>query len=180
MTAHRTPHAVLFDRDGTLIEDVPYNGDPRFVRPLPGAREGLLEVRRHGLRAGVVTNQSGLAQGLFDPEQMRQVHARIDELIGPFDAWAVCPHHPDDGCPCRKPAPGLVIEAAARLGVRPDQCAVIGDIGSDMYAARAAGALGILVPTPRTREAEIEAEHRVAPNLLTAVHWLLGDRQVIS
>ncbi|MGY0008027.1 HAD-IIIA family hydrolase, partial [Micromonospora sp. I033] len=110
--------AVLLDRDGTLVEDVPYNGDPEKVRPLPGAREALDRLRAAGLRLAVVTNQSGLARGYFTEAQMHAVHARIEELLGPFDHWAICPHDDTDGCACRKPAPGLVHEAARALGTR--------------------------------------------------------------
>ncbi|NJP35964.1 HAD-IIIA family hydrolase, partial [Micromonospora sp. HSS6-12] len=99
---------MLLDRDGTLVEDVPYNGDPEKVRPVPGARAALDALRAAGLRLAVVTNQSGLAKGLFTEAQMRAVHARIEELLGPFDAWLVCPHDDADGCRCRKPAPGMV------------------------------------------------------------------------
>ncbi|UGY91604.1 D-glycero-alpha-D-manno-heptose-1,7-bisphosphate 7-phosphatase [Streptomyces gobiensis] len=173
--ARGVTRAVFFDRDGTLVEDVPYNGDPALVRLLPGAREAVEAVRARGLLTGIVTNQSGLARGLLGWDDLRRVHARIERLLGPFDVWAVCPHHPGEGCPCRKPAPGLVLDAATRLGVRPDRCAVIGDIGSDVAAARAAGAIGVLVPNGRTRHAEIDAAPCVAPDLLTAVHCLLGE-----
>ncbi|WP_238451695.1 HAD-IIIA family hydrolase, partial [Micromonospora sp. 4G55] len=105
---------MLLDRDGTLVEDVPYNGDPEKVRPMPGARAALDRLRAAGLRLGVVTNQSGLAKGLFTAAQMRAVHARIETLLGPFDTWQVCPHDDGDDCACRKPAPGLVHRAAGR------------------------------------------------------------------
>jgi histidinol-phosphate phosphatase family protein len=166
--------AVLFDRDGTLVVDVPYNGDPEQVRPVPGAVEAVAEARAAGLPIGVVTNQSGLARGAFTPEQMAAVHARIDGLFGPFDVWSVCPHGPDDGCDCRKPAPGSVRAAVDRLGVDPESCALVGDIGADVDAARAAGALGILVPTGATETAELAAAPIVCRDLGTAVAYLLG------
>ncbi|MGW4500983.1 D-glycero-alpha-D-manno-heptose-1,7-bisphosphate 7-phosphatase, partial [Micromonospora sp. NPDC004336] len=108
--------AVLLDRDGTLIEDVPYNGDPEKVRAVPGARVALDRLRAAGLRLAVVTNQSGLARGLFSEGQMRAVHARVERLLGRFDAWLVCPHGEGAGCGCRKPAAGLVWAAARELG----------------------------------------------------------------
>jgi histidinol-phosphate phosphatase family protein len=166
--------AVLFDRDGTLVVDVPYNGDPALVRPLPGAVEAVGEARAAGLPVGVVTNQSGLARGSFTPGQLAAVHARIEELFGAFDVWAVCPHGPEDGCDCRKPAPGSVRGAAERLGVEPGACALIGDIGADVDAARAAGAQGLLVPTAETRTREIAAAPIVCRDLGTAVALLLG------
>ncbi|MGV9804510.1 HAD-IIIA family hydrolase [Micromonospora chersina] len=171
--------AVLLDRDGTLVEDVPYNGDPEKVRPLPGAREALDRLRAAGLRLAVVTNQSGLARGYFTERDMHAVHARIEELLGPFDHWAVCPHDDTDGCACRKPAPGLVHEAARALGTAPRRCVLVGDIGRDMAAALAAGATGILVPTPVTRPEEVAEAPAVARDLPGAVDEILRrDRAV--
>ncbi|NES31064.1 D-glycero-alpha-D-manno-heptose-1,7-bisphosphate 7-phosphatase, partial [Micromonospora terminaliae] len=171
--------AVLLDRDGTLVEDVPYNGDPEKVRPLPGAREALDRLRAAGLRLAVVTNQSGLARGYFTERQMHAVHARIGELLGPFDHWAICPHDDTDGCACRKPAPGLVHEAARALGTVPRRCVLVGDIGRDMAAALAAGATGILVPTPVTRPEEVAEAPAVAWDLPGAVAEILRrDRAV--
>ncbi|MCK7624374.1 HAD family hydrolase [Streptomyces sp. RS10V-4] len=168
--------AVLFDRDGTLVADVPYNGDPDRVVPMPGARAALDAVRARGLAVGVVTNQSGVARGLLTRAQVEAVHRRVAALLGPFDVWAVCPHGPADGCGCRKPAPGLVLAACHRLGVPPGRAAVVGDIGSDLAAARAAGARGVLVPTPVTRAAEIAAAPHRAADLPEAVRQLLGRR----
>ncbi|KUL36940.1 hypothetical protein ADL22_23580 [Streptomyces sp. NRRL F-4489] len=168
--------AVLFDRDGTLVADVPYNGDPRLVAPMPGARAALAAVRAAGLAVGVVTNQSGVARGLLTRAQVEAVHRRVAELLGPFDVWAVCPHGPADGCGCRKPAPGLVLAACGRLGIPPARAAVVGDIGSDLAAARAAGARAVLVPTPVTRPEEIAAAPHRADDLLGAVRQLLARR----
>src|SRR5207244_2431964 len=114
-------------RDGTLIHDVPYNGDPAKMTPMPGARAALDLARRHGLRLGVVTNQSGVARGRLTPEQVGAVNDRVTELLGPFGSWQVCPHGPGDGCRCRKPAAGMILQAAAELGVAPAECVVIGD-----------------------------------------------------
>jgi HAD superfamily hydrolase (TIGR01662 family) len=164
--------AVLFDRDGTLVRDVPYNGDPDLVAAMPGAADAVRLAREAGLRVGVVTNQSGVARGLIGREQVDRVNRRVDELLGPFDTWQVCPHA--DGCRCRKPAPGLVQDAARALGVRPADCVVIGDIGSDLAAARAAGARSVLVPTPQTRSSELLGA-RVAASLGDAVRFALGD-----
>lgn len=163
------PAAVLFDRDGTLVHDVAYNGDPARVRPVPGARRAVEQVRAHGLPVAVVSNQSGLARGRFRPEDLARVNARIEELLGPFDAWAICPHDDGDGCGCRKPAPGLIHQAASQLRVRPEECVVIGDTGGDVEAALAAGARAILVPTPRTRREEVQRAPEVARDLGDAV-----------
>ncbi|MEU7751789.1 HAD-IIIA family hydrolase [Micromonospora sp. NPDC049101] len=172
--------AVLLDRDGTLIEDVPYNGDPEKVRPVPGARAALDRLRAAGLRLAVVTNQSGLARGFFSAEQMWAVHARVEELLGRFDAWLICPHDDADGCTCRKPAPGLVHAAARELGTTASRCAMVGDIGRDVAAALAAGAAGVLVPTPVTRPEEIAAAGWVAHDLPAAVDEILRRQQAVQ
>ncbi|MBV9011802.1 MAG: HAD-IIIA family hydrolase [Pseudonocardiales bacterium] len=170
------PAAVLFDRDGTLVHDVPYNTDPAAVWPVPGAREALDRLRDIGIPVGVVTNQSGVARGLISPAQLEQVNTRVSELLGPFDVWSICRHGEDDGCPCRKPAPGLVKDAAAQLGVPVGRCVVIGDTGADITAASAAGARGILVPTARTLRQEIQAAGEVAPDIAAALDLALSGR----
>jgi histidinol-phosphate phosphatase family protein len=167
------PDAVLFDRDGTLVVDVPYNGDPARVEPVPGAAAAVARLRAAGVPTAVVSNQSGVARGLLTEAQVRAVNARVEELLGPLGPWAWCPHAPADGCDCRKPAPGLILRAAERLGVDPARCVVIGDIGADVQAARAAGARAILVPTPITRAEEVAGADEVAPDLETAVDRVL-------
>jgi D-glycero-D-manno-heptose 1,7-bisphosphate phosphatase len=167
------PAAVLFDRDGTLVVDVPYNGDPEAVRAMPTALQAVAAVRAAGLPVGVVSNQSGIARGVVAAEEVAAVNARVDALFGGFGTWQVCPHGPEDGCPCRKPAPGLVLAAARALGVAPERVVVIGDIGADVGAARAAGASAVLVPTAATRPEEIEDADAVAPTLLAAVRLAL-------
>ncbi|MFG2466074.1 D-glycero-alpha-D-manno-heptose-1,7-bisphosphate 7-phosphatase [Streptomyces canus] len=171
---------VLFDRDGTLVHDVPYNGEPDLVRPVGGARQALDLLRARGVGTGVVTNQSGIARGLLATADVRRVNERIDELLGPFDVWAVCPHGPGDGCHCRKPRPGMILWAADRLRTPPERIAVIGDIGADVEAARRAGALGILVPTEQTRPEEIAAAEHVARDLPAAVRAVLSGRLPIG
>lgn len=166
--------AVLFDRDGTLVVDVPYNGDPALVDPMPGAVAAVARARAAGLATGVVSNQSGIARGLLTRTQVDAVNARVGQLFGGFGTWQVCPHAPADGCPCRKPAPGLVLAAAATLGVAPDRCVVVGDIGADVGAAAAAGARSVLVPTPTTRRAEVDAAPVVLRTLADAVDLVLS------
>ncbi|MEV4313907.1 HAD family hydrolase [Actinocrispum sp. NPDC049592] len=165
--------AILFDRDGTLIEDVPYNSDPAQVTPRENAAQAVRRVRARGIRTGVVTNQSGIARGLITREALQSVNERVDELLGPFDTWQVCPHGPEDGCGCRKPAPGMIVAACAELGVPPGEVVVIGDIESDMIAAAAAGAHAVLVPTPVTRDEEVGRAPIAAPDLGAAVDWVL-------
>ena len=165
--------AVLFDRDGTLVHDVPYNADPARVRTMPHARESLQRLRGRGIRLGVLSNQSGIGRGILTAAEVDAVNVRIDQLLGPFDLWIICPHVPADGCPCRKPAPGMVLTACRRLGVSPAETALIGDIGSDVEAAQASGARGILVPTRVTRAAEVDEAAEVAADLGAAVDLLL-------
>jgi histidinol-phosphate phosphatase family protein len=172
--AFARPAAVLFDRDGTLVADVPYNGDPGRVVAMPGAREAVGRLRAAGVPTAVVSNQSGVARGLLRAEQVEAVNRRVEELLGPLGPWLVCPHGPGDGCRCRKPGPGLIEAAARALGVAPADCVVIGDIGADVEAARAAGARAVLVPTAVTREEEVAAAREVAPDLPAAVDLLLG------
>jgi HAD superfamily hydrolase (TIGR01662 family) len=172
--------AVLFDRDGTLIVDVPYNGDPSLVEPMPGARPALDRLRAAGLRLGVVTNQSGLARGRFTAHQLAAVHARVAELLGPFDTWQVCPHDDTAGCRCRKPAPGMVRDAAAALGTTPERCVMIGDIGRDMEAAAAAGATGVIVPTAVTLPAEVAAAPAGAADLTAAADLVLARQALVT
>ncbi|MDM7991221.1 HAD-IIIA family hydrolase [Arthrobacter sp. zg-Y877] len=170
------PRAVLFDRDGTLVVDVPYNADPALVQPLPGAAEVLDRLRRQGVRVGVVTNQSGIGRGMLTAAQVERVNAAVENLLGPFDVWELCPHAPGYGCICRKPRPGMVLRAARRLGLDPVEVAVIGDIGADMRAAAAAGSRGVLVPTAVTRAEETAAAPLVASDLAGAVELLWGSR----
>ncbi|WSA89668.1 HAD-IIIA family hydrolase [Micromonospora sp. NBC_01796] len=155
-----------------------------LVEPVPGAREALDRLRAAGLRLGVVTNQSGLARGRFSHRDLERVNARVEELLGPFDTWQICPHGEPgpgvSGCRCRKPSPGMVSDAARALGTTPDRCVLVGDIGADMIAAGAAGAAGILVPTPQTRMEEIAAAPAVAGDLPGAVDLILRRQRLVS
>ena len=174
------PAAVFFDRDGTLVVDVPYCADPDLVTPVPTARAALCLLRAAGIPVGVVSNQSGIARGLLNREQVDAVNRRVDDLLGPFDVWQLCPHGPDDGCACRKPAPGMVLAAAQQLGVAPGDVAVVGDIGADVGAARAAGARSVLVPTEVTLPEEVATAPVVRPDLLAAVQYLLNTPATVT
>ncbi len=171
--ASRTSLA-LFDRDGTLIEDVVDLRDPADVRPMAGAREALRRLRSAGIPVGVVTNQASVGEGRVGADELAAVNARIEADLGPFRVWAVCTHRADAGCPCRKPRPSLVTRAARDCGVPPSACVVVGDIGSDVDAAHAAGATAILVPTAVTLPEEIQRAPRVALDLAAAVDMILA------
>ena len=168
---------MLLDRDGTLVVDVPYNGDPARVVAVPGARDAVERLRAAGVALAVVSNQSGVARGLLTHADVTAVNRRIEELLGPLGPWFVCPHGPDEGCACRKPQPGMVVAAAAALGVRPEDCVLIGDTGADVDAARAAGARAVLVPNAVTRADEVARAPEVAADLAAAVARVLGDRR---
>jgi len=168
---------VLLDRDGTLIVDVPYNAEPDRVVPMPTAVAALDRLRAAHIPTAVVSNQSGIARGLLTREQVDAVNTKVAQLLGPVGPFFVCPHGVEDACACRKPAPGLVLQATAALGVPASACALVGDIGADVAAALAAGARPVLVPTQATLAAEIAAAPEVAPNLLAAVALLLDGRE---
>ncbi len=141
--------AVLFDRDETLVADVPFNGDPERVEVLPEMHALLDDLRAAGLKVAVVSNQSGVGRGFITSAQVDAVNRRIDELLGPFDGFFVCPHAPEEACECRKPKPKLILDAARALGVEPAACLVVGDRESDVQAARNAGAVPLKVAGPR-------------------------------
>jgi histidinol-phosphate phosphatase family protein len=141
---------VIFDRDGTLIENVPYNGNPEEVRPFPGAREALDKLRAQKIPLVVVSNQSGISRGFFTREQAEAVNRRVEELLGPFDVWLYCPHQPNDACECRKPKPKLLIDAARALGVDVECCVMVGDLPSDLEAARNARARPVAIDANRS------------------------------
>jgi histidinol-phosphate phosphatase family protein len=117
-----------------------------------------------------------VARGLITTEQVEACNSRLAELLGPFDVIRYCPHGPEGGCACRKPAPGMVTDACAELGVDPARCVVIGDVGADVDAAAAAGAAGILVPTPVTRKSEVAAATHAVASLAAGVEDVLAGR----
>lgn len=148
--------AVLFDRGGTLVANVPYLRDPEQIRVCEGASEAVARARSAGLSVGVVTNQSGIGRSFMTWRELDSLHAEIEGQIGAIDSWQVCPHARWEHCACRKPQPMLVWRAARALGFHPRQCVVVGDRLSDVEAAQRAGATGILVPVqiPPNRNAK--------------------------
>ena len=143
---------VVLDRDGTLIVHHPYLTDPAKVELLPGVAPGLRRLRALNLGLVVTTNQSALGRGILSPEGLNAVHGRLKELLSEegivLDGIYVCPHLPEDECACRKPKPGLVLEAARELGFDPRECFVVGDNACDVDLGRALEATTIFLRTP--------------------------------
>ncbi|HEY6450668.1 MAG TPA: HAD family hydrolase [Candidatus Cybelea sp.] len=152
----RRPCAVLFDRDETIVIDVPFNGDPDRIEPAPDGRALLDRLRAAGLQVAVVSNQSGVGRGFITPQDVDAVNRRIDELLGPFAGFFVCPHTVEDACECRKPKPKLILDAARALGVEPACCVVVGDRESDVEAARNAGAIPLKIDGPNGLAAAVD------------------------
>jgi D-glycero-D-manno-heptose 1,7-bisphosphate phosphatase len=150
--------AVFIDRDGTLLELVPYLHRPEEVRLTSGAAQALRRLGDAGWLRVVVTNQSGVARGLFSIDEVEAVHTRMLELIraegGDVDAVEICPHHPDytGVCSCRKPASGMLQCAADRFDIDLARSWIIGDRLDDLEAGLAVGARGILVMTGYGRD----------------------------
>ena len=142
MTAGGPRRALFLDRDGTLITDVGYPRDPALVEPLPGALEALRALSAR-FALVIVSNQSGIGRGLITPAEARAVHDRVIAVFAgagvDFAGAYYCPHAPGDGCPCRKPAPGLLLDAARDLGLDLAGSVMVGDKASDIAAGLAAG-----------------------------------------
>lgn len=135
---------VVIDRDGTLNQDPEdFLHGPDDWQPLPGALEAIARLNEAGWRVVVASNQSGLGRGLFDLNTLNAIHARMHKLVaqagGRIEAVFFCPHAPEDACDCRKPAPGLFRQIAARFGTAPSQLVVVGDSVRDAGAGVAAG-----------------------------------------
>ena len=150
MNQSAAPRRVaLIDRDGTIIVDKVYLRDPGGIQFAPGAIEGLRLLRDAGFELVLITNQSGIARGFFDVTRLEQIHDRLRSMLAAdalrLEAIYFCPHGPDDGCDCRKPAPGMVKSAMRDLGFGADQAVFIGDSDADMGAAAAAGVAGLRV-----------------------------------
>ncbi|HEY0614230.1 MAG TPA: HAD family hydrolase [Candidatus Elarobacter sp.] len=175
MTAKRP--AVFLDRDGTIIEDKGFLDDPDGVGILPAVPAALRLLRKHGFATVVISNQSGVARGYFGEDAVRAVNAEIGRRLAndgvAIDAWYWCPHY-DEGCDCRKPAPGLVRRAVEEHGLTLDGGAVAGDRGSDVALGHAVGVPGILLPGPYPYDGP-EPDYRAA-TLLDAAEWVVRRR----
>jgi len=176
LSPHGAP-AVFLDRDGTLIEDVGYPRDPDLVRLLDGAAEALLRLAEAGFRLVVVSNQSGIGRGMVGAEEAQAVHdrfvAEFERRGIAFDGAKYCPHAPDEGCDCRKPAPGLLLAAANELGLDLERSFMIGDKHSDAEAGRRAGCRTVLLAGP---EVNPDDSDYVAADWSDAVNFVLGSR----
>lgn len=150
MTAAAAP-TVFLDRDGTINRDVHHLSDPAQLELLPGAAVGLRRLCERGCPLVVVSNQSPIGRGWFDEARLLEINARLAAMLAAegvaIAGWYWCPHVPDAGCTCRKPAPGLFFRARDELGVILEGSWIVGDRLSDMQAGRQAGARSILVST---------------------------------
>jgi D-glycero-D-manno-heptose 1,7-bisphosphate phosphatase len=183
--------AVFMDRDGTVNLEVGYLVHPDRAALLPRSLEAVRRLKRAGFATFVVTNQSGVARGLFTEDLVNQVHQRLEDWMtqggAPLDGIYFCPHHPREGggpltgpCDCRKPSPGMLFRAAEEHDIDLARSYMIGDSGRDLGAGAAAGALPILVLTGYGRGELEYLRHRwqaepafIAEDLLDAANWIL-------
>jgi histidinol-phosphate phosphatase family protein len=182
--ATRRP-AVFLDKDGTLVENIPYNVDPARLRITARAVDGLRLLRDHGYALLVVTNQPGLAAGLFDRDALDRAHAALYRMLAlqgvHIEGFFVCPHAPmasrAPGCTCRKPQPGLLREAAAQHGIDLTSSWMVGDILNDVEAGHRAGCRAILMDVGNETEWEMSSAWRVpfarVPDLHEAAQVIL-------
>lgn len=167
--------AIFFDRDGTLIEDVHYCKDPAKVRVLPGAIEALKRLKQAGFRHIIITNQSAIGRGYMTSDEYDAVHARTLELIGErlLDGAYYCPHSPEHPSTHRKPATGMVHDAAREHALDLSRSWFVGDKLIDVECGRAAGTRTILVLTGRGSAADGSGADFVARDLAEATEFIL-------
>lgn len=174
------PYLVL-DRDGVINEDSDaYVKSPEEWVPIPGSLEAIAMLTRRGYRIIVLTNQSGVARGLFDAQTLERIHAKMIAAVetagGRIEDIFYCPHGPEDGCGCRKPKPGLFHAFAEKYGISLDHVPAVGDSFRDLEAARAAGAFPILVETGkgrRTLARHPDLDIPIFSNLYEAAQYIL-------
>ena len=178
--------AVFLDRDGTIIEEVGYLKEPSQVKLIRGAAAGIRRLNEAGVPVVVVTNQAGVGRGYFAESAVAGVHAELARQLeggggARWDAVYYCPHHPDAGCDCRKPLPGMFRRAAAEHGLDLARSFVIGDKASDVEAGRRIGCRTVLVLTgygarqlERAREGGFTPDH-VADDLDVSTRWVLHE-----
>jgi len=178
--------AVFLDRDGTLNEDPGYLGDAEKVVLFPHAGEVLSRLKNEfGYLLIVVSNQSGIGRGKITVEQVDAVNARINLLLKEFKVsiskFYYCPHHPDEGCSCRKPLPGMIEQAVMEFDIDPSKSFIIGDSINDIKCGKAAGVKQILVLSGQGGEAfsilqnENNIPTFVAENFLEAGKFIIKE-----
>lgn len=184
----RLRRAIFLDRDGTLNFDSGYLHRIEDWRWLPGAVEGLRAFRQAGYLLVVTTNQSGIARGYYDESQLASleewVNTQLQELGCPIDAWFHCPHLPDSGCNCRKPEPGMILEAASLLKIDPAHSWMLGDRSSDVEAGLRAGCHAGLIlnqryPQERERLAQFGVAIPVWQNLAEAADAIIAPDNLL-
>ena len=176
------PDAVFLDRDGTLMEDAHYIKSPKEVRLLPGAARAVRKINVAGVPAIVVTNQSGIARGIFTEADYEAVKRQFEALLAVegahIDASYYCPHHPDESgpCSCRKPATKMFEDAIRDFKLSPARVAYVGDRWRDVVAAKKLGGRGIMISSPETtdedRRMAQEDGLETAPSITDAVERL--------
>ncbi len=173
--------AVFLDRDGTIAKDVPYCRRVEDFEILPHVPDAIRLLNQAGYKVVVITNQSGIARGYFTQETLLSIHdkmtAELKEHGASIDAIYVCPHHPDEGCQCRKPSPTLLSRAATDIGLALDRSYMIGDDLKDVGAGRAAGCRTVWLSAGRNHQGEgpaVPCDH-TAVDLFEASRWLLED-----
>lgn len=169
---------VLIDRDGTLNIEKHYLSDPDQLQLIPGAGAAIRALKEAGLGVAVITNQSGIARGYFDMARLEEIHRRLVELLAAegtsVDGIYLCPHGPDDDCACRKPLPGMVMQAVAEFGFDPAQAFVIGDKTADVELGRGVGAETFLVRTGHgAKHVAGTTAHHVVDDLAAAARIIL-------
>ncbi len=183
--------AVFFDKDGTLVENVPYNVDTSAIRFSPGAATCLRLLHQEGFRLFVVSNQSGVARGFHTEEALGPVARKLTHMCleagVPLDGFYYCPHHPEGTvgryakiCACRKPAPGLVTRAAGEHGIDLTSSWLVGDILDDVEAGRRAGCRTILINNGGETEWQLSEERMpdfLAGDLVEAALFILARRR---
>jgi D-glycero-D-manno-heptose 1,7-bisphosphate phosphatase len=174
--AEKLSPAIFLDRDGTLMEDVDYCGDPRDVRVFEGTTAALRKLKAAGFGLIVVTNQSGIGRGLFSEKEYHEVEKEVARQIGEglIDATYFCPHLPTDACKCRKGSPEMVLEAAREHHVDLSRSYFIGDKKSDLDCGRSAGTKTVLVRTGYGKQTD-ETLADFAADDLTAAAKLIVD-----
>jgi D-glycero-D-manno-heptose 1,7-bisphosphate phosphatase len=178
--------AIFLDRDGVINENrASYVRSWADVALLPGALDALARLAGMPHAIVVITNQSAIGRGLVPEQTVREIHQRMQDAVasagGRIDAFYCCPHHPDEGCACRKPNPGLLLQAAEELDLDLAASYLVGDAASDVEAAVRAGICPILVLTGRGQDQvpllpeALRPACAIAPDLPAAVAWIADD-----